>query len=313
MDRVSDIIHLKWAHSQNIFGQGIGVAVLDTGIIPHPDFVNARNRIIAFKDFVNGNNKIYDDNGHGTHVSGILAGDGCASRGMYCGVAPGCNIIAVKVLNHKGNGDIANVVAGLQWVVQNKEKYNIRVANISVGTTSKSVISEDSELVKAVNMVWDNQIVVVVAAGNGGPHPKTIGAPGISRKVITVGASDDDIAVDLMGKNTKDYSGRGPTSACIKKPDVVAPGSRIVSCNVMKRQGGMFGLRQGNVNYYTEKSGTSMSTPVVSGAMALLLSQYPKYTTRDVKMKLKESCDDLGQPHGKQGWGRINVAKLLQG
>lgn len=312
MDRVSDIIHLKWAHSQNILGQGIGVAILDTGIVPHPDFVSKENRIVAFKDFVNGNTKMYDDNGHGTHVSGILAGDGSASRGQYCGVAPGCNIISVKVLNQKGNGDIANVVAGLRWVIQNKKRYNIRVVNISVGTTAKSVISEDSELVRAVNMVWDNDIVVVVAAGNGGPHPKTIGAPGISRKVITVGASDDDIAVDLMGKNMKDYSGRGPTNACIKKPDVVAPGSRIVSCNAMKRQNNIFGFRQNGMNYYTEKSGTSMSTPMVSGAVALLLSQFPDYSTRDVKMKFKESSDDLGQPHGKQGWGRLNVAKLLQ-
>lgn len=313
MDRVSEVIQLKWAHSQNVLGQGIGVAILDTGIVPHPDFVNAQNRIVAFQDFVNGNNNMYDDNGHGTHVSGILGGDGCVSRGLYCGVAPRCNIISVKVLNHKGNGDIANVMAGLQWVIQNKERYNIRIVNISVGTTAKSVISEESELVKAVNRVWDNDIVVVVAAGNGGPHPKTIGAPGISRKVITVGACDDDIAVDLMGKSSKDYSGRGPTSACIKKPDVVAPGSRIVSCNLMKRQGGMFGFLQNTMSYYTEKSGTSMSTPIVSGAVALLLSYRPELSTRDVKMKLKESSDDLGQPHGKQGWGRLNVTKLLQG
>lgn len=311
MNRVSDIIHLKCAHSQNILGQEIGVAVLDTGIIPHPDFVNHGNRIVAFQDFVNGNSKMYDDNGHGTHVSGILGGDGCASKGLYCGVAPKCNIIAVKVLNYKGNGDIVNVVAGLHWVIENKEKYNIRVVNISVGTTAKSVINEESELIRAVNEVWDQNIIVVVAAGNGGPHPKTIGAPGISRKVITVGASDDDIAVDLMGKNAKDYSGRGPTQSCIKKPDVVAPGSRIVSCSMMKRQGGMFSFRQTNLNYYTEKSGTSMSTPVVSGAIALLLSKSPELSTRDVKMKLREFSDDLGYPHGKQGWGRLNIEKLL--
>lgn len=312
MNRVSEIIHLKWAHSQNILGQGIGIAVLDTGIVPHPDFVNHGNRIVAFQDFVNGNCRMYDDNGHGTHVSGILGGDGCASKGIYCGVAPRCNIIAVKVLNYKGNGDIANVIAGLHWVIENKERYNIRVVNISVGTTAKSIISEESELVRAVNEVWDNNIIVVVAAGNGGPHPKTIGAPGISRKVITVGASDDDIAIDLMGRNTKNYSGRGPTNSCIKKPDVVAPGSRIISCDMLKRPCNLLGFRQGNVNYYTEKSGTSMSTPVVSGAMALLLSKSPECTTKDAKICLKESCDDLGQPHGKQGWGRLNIEKLLQ-
>lgn len=313
MDRVSEVIHLKYAHNLNIKGEGVGIAVLDTGIIMHPDFVSATNRIIAFRDFVNGRTEMYDDNGHGTHVAGILGGDGFASHGVYCGVAPMADIIAVKVLNEKGNGDIDKVIRGLHWVIENKEKYHIRVMNISVGTTAKSIITEDSTLVRIVNEVWDSGIVVVVAAGNGGPNPKTIGAPGVSRKVITVGASDDDIAVDLSGRNMKDYSGRGPTSACIKKPDVVAPGSKIVSCNVMRKQNNIFGIRQNGMNYYTEKSGTSMSTPMVSGAVALLLSQFPEYTTRDVKMKLKESCDDLGQPHGKQGWGRLNVAKLLQG
>lgn len=311
MDRVSDIIHLKWAHSQGIYGQNIGIAVMDTGIINHPDFIQKGNRIIAFYDAVNGRQAIYDDNGHGTHVTGISAGNGTCSNGLYCGVAPESNIISVKVLNHRGNGDVANVIKGLKWVTANKEKYNIRIVNISVGTTAKSLMDESSDLVMAVNEVWDNGIVVVAAAGNGGPRPKTIGAPGISRKIITVGASDDDIAVDLMGRSMRDYSGRGPTGACVKKPDVVAPGSKVMSCNLIKKQYGLFGISTG-ISYYTEKSGTSMSTPVVSGAVALLLSCYPDMTTRDVKMKIKESSEDMGMPHGKQGWGRLNVIKLLQ-
>jgi len=314
MDRVAGIINLDWAFQHGIYGSGVRVAVMDTGITPHPDFTKGKDRIIDFYDAVNGRRDMYDDNGHGTHVAGILGGNGVASRGLYKGVAPDCDIIAVKVLNQRGNGDIANVINGLNWVVENKNRLRIRVVNISVGTTSKVLMDEDSDLIRAVNAVWDNGIVVVVAAGNGGPSPKTVGAPGISRKVITVGASDDDIAVDLSGKSTRHYSGRGPTYCCIKKPDVVAPGSNIVSCNVMRRHTNPFGIKFMNtpINQYTTKSGTSMSTPMVSGAVALLLSMYPDMSPKDVKMKFRESCFDMGMPHGKQGWGRLDVQKLLQ-
>lgn len=314
MDRVVDIINLDWAFRSNIYGQGIRVAILDTGITPHPDFVKRRNRIIAFYDAVNGRREMYDDNGHGTHVAGILAGDGCASKGVYTGVAPQCDIVAVKVLNQRGNGEIANVINGLKWVIEHKEQLRIRIVNISVGTTSRIMMNEDSELIHAVNEVWDAGIVVVVAAGNGGPKPKTVGAPGISRKVITVGASDDDIAVDLSGKNMRNYSGRGPTYCCIKKPDIVAPGSNIVSCNVLKRYNNPFGIKipASAPNYYVTKSGTSMSTPMVSGAVALLLSAHPEMSPKEVKMKIRESCFDMGYPHGRQGWGRLDVKELLE-
>lgn len=328
MNRASEAIHVKWAHDRNILGQGIGVAVLDTGICPeHPDF--SGNRIIGFRDFINGKENAYDDNGHGTHVFGILGGDGKSSDGLYRGVAPACDMIGVKVLNHKGNGNIGEVLLGLKWVIENKERYHIRIVNISVGTTTKEPVEEDSVLVRAVNEVWDAGILVVVAAGNGGPNPKTIGAPGNSRKVITVGASDDDIVVDLFGSRMRDYSGRGPTLSCIKKPDIVAPGSNIVSCNLVRRNqaagfGGAGAFRMpvaafGNRNmkgvsygnYYTVKSGTSMATPIVSGALALLLSKYTDMTNREVKIRLRNSAEDMGLCHEKQGWGLINVENLL--
>ncbi len=236
MKRASSIIQLETARERGIYGEGVGVAILDTGIYPHPDFITGKNRIVAFYDVINGRKIPYDDNGHGTHVAGIIAGNGSESKGEYIGVAPKCNIISVKVLNHKGNGNVSDVLEGLQWVVDNKDRYNIRVVNISVGTSSTDSMDEDSALVRGVNAVWDAGIIVVVAAGNNGPKPKSISTPGISRKVITVGASDDDIPVELAGTRAKDYSGRGPTSACIKKPDVVAPGSNIVSCNATREK-----------------------------------------------------------------------------
>lgn len=313
MKRAGSIIQLESAHNKGIYGEGVGVAILDTGIYPHPDFTTGKNRIVAFYDVINGRKIPYDDNGHGTHVAGIIAGNGSESKGEYKGVAPKCNIISVKVLNHKGNGNVSDVLQGLQWVVDNKERYNIRVVNISVGTSSTDSMDEESALVRGVNAVWDAGIIVVVAAGNNGPKPKSISTPGISRKVITVGASDDDIPVELAGVRAKDYSGRGPTQACIKKPDVIAPGSNIVSCNASRGKNtfSIFGTRR-DYSMYTVKSGTSMATPIVSGAIVLLLSVYPEMTNQEVKLRIKNSSVDLGQPWSKQGWGLLNIKDLLR-
>lgn len=236
-------------------------------------------------------------------------------------MAPKCNIICVKVLNHRGNGNISDVLSGLNWIVENREKYNIRIVNISVGATAEKNVDENSALVKGVDEVWDSGIIVVVAAGNNGPKPGSISMPGISRKVITVGASDDDIAVELSGNTSVDYSGRGPTIACIKKPDIVAPGSNIVSCNAIRSYPGREGVQRGTMlgirkerfaNFYTAKSGTSMATPIVSGAIALLLSAYPDLSNKEIKMKLRNSGIDLGFAWSKQGWGLLNVERLFR-
>jgi serine protease AprX len=146
----------------------------------------------------------------------------------------------------------------------------------------------------------------------------SISTPGISRKVITVGSSDDNVAVEVFGSGrSKDYSGRGPTPFCIKKPDIVAPGSNIISCNISRYS---IKAKSQDVRYssgdspmmYTIKSGTSMATPVVSGAIALLLSAYPQLTNREVKLKLRSSAVDLGQHWEKQGWGLLNIRRLLE-
>ncbi len=318
MNRVSDIIEARWAHEHGYFGTGIGIAVVDTGVALHKDFMEGGRRIIAFADFINHRNEPYDDNGHGTHVSGIIGGNGYSSKGKYIGIAPKCNIIGIKVLDKRGDGNISDVLAGLQWIIDNRKKYNIRIVNISVGTSSKDSLDENSLLVQGVNAVWDSGIVVVVAAGNNGPGPMSISTPGISRKVITVGSSDDNMAVEVFGSGrTKDYSGRGPTPFCIKKPDIVAPGSNIVSCNIGRypsrgKNGELHTIPTESPMMYTVKSGTSMATPVVAGAVALLLGAHPELTNREVKLKLRSCAVNLGQHWEKQGWGLLNIRKLLE-
>ncbi len=276
------------ARKEACTGRGIGVAILDTGIFPHIDF---QNRIIAFQDYIHGKTVPYDDNGHGTHVAGIIGGDGKGSRGKYCGIAPGCSLIPIKVLDEKGNGKKEYVINAMQWIKEYKELYHIRIVNISVGTTTQE---DNSDLIQAVEDAWDLGLVIVAAAGNLGPHSGSITAPGCSKKVITVGASD-------MILRNQGISGRGPTKDCISKPDIVAPGNEIISCSNQK-----------SPHAYAAKSGTSMATPMVTGGIALLLEKHPEYSNVDVKRKLKASAKNLGYPHNLQGWGLFQLQRFLQ-
>lgn len=284
---------------RKFLGQGIGVAVLDTGIALHPDF---DYRISCFHDIINGKSMIYDDNGHGTHVAGIIGGSGKLSKGVLSGMAPRCRLIIVKVLDEKGDGEIENVIQGIGWVLKNREKYNIRVVNISVGTVPHAASEGEERLVNAVERLWDDGIVVVAAAGNYGPGAGTVTTPGISKKIITVGSSNDQKEIGTLSRQKKHYSGRGPTKECVVKPDVIAPGSGVNSCN------GRYNRKE---PAYVVKSGTSMATPIVAGAIAVLLSKYPDMSNVEVKLKLRESCVDMGYSRNRQGWGLLNVKRLL--
>ena len=275
----------------DLTGKGIGVAVVDTGIFPHVDL---DDRIIAFWDMVNGRRKPYDDNGHGTHIAGILGGSGGASHGRCRGVAPGCDLIGVKVLDRQGNGNKEDVLEAFRWLIENQERYHIRVVNISVGTTYRSD-GDHRILIHGVDQVWDAGMVVVAAAGNRGPGPGTVTAPGSSRKVITVGASD-------MLNARYGSSGSGPTLECVCKPDIVAPGLQVLSCAP---------AREGRL--YVRKSGTSMSTPVISGAVARMLEYDPSLTNVQIKMLLKESAVDAGYSQNRQGWGVFDMQRFFQG
>lgn len=270
-------------------GKGVRVAVLDTGVAKHPDL---KKRLILFQDFVNGAVRAYDDYGHGTHVSGILCGEGTIQR-EYRGIAPQADLISLKVLDKNGNGHRGQVIRAIKWVIRYCRQYHIRIMNISVGSV-KEGNEQDQKLIEAVEMAWDLGIVVVCAAGNLGPKHYTITAPGNSRKVITVGMSEEE---------NNWYSGRGPTMACVCKPDLVAPGSQIWSCNA---------FYTGNKNYYCKKSGTSMATPIISGAVALLLEKEPWLSNVEVKMRLKEASKDLGMERNRQGWGQPDIPKLLR-
>jgi len=304
MKRVKELIHYKCDDTQSgrVNGEGIGVAVLDSGIVMHPDF---DKRIIAFRDIVGKKRRIYDDNGHGTHVAGIIGGSGAMSeRRELAGIAPRCRLVPIKVLDKNGDGNIQNVIEGIKTVINNREQYNIRIISISVGTFPHGANANETQLLKWVDRAWDLGLVVIAAAGNLGPENGTITIPGVSKKIITVGSTYERGFAEAAGKSKRNYSSRGPTQECICKPDLVAPGSNVISCNAHY-------IKKFQKNY-AFKSGTSMATPVVSGAIALLMSKYPDVSNVEVKLRLRDTCDDLNQPRNQQGWGQLNIRRLLE-
>lgn len=283
--------------------KGVTIAMLDTGISGHPDF---DNRIIDFKDFVNGKRKMYDDSGHGTHVAGCLCGSGWVSRGKYKGIAPYSNLVVGKVLDHMGDGNIDSMVNGIEWVLEKQHEYDIRILNISIGMGENTEKERMEKLIHRVDEAWNRGIVVVCAAGNMGPKPMTISPLGARKQVITVGCHEGG----YFGNREhlcENYSSRGPSPYAMKKPDVVAPGTDIISCNARIERRGRYYR-----NAYTAKSGTSMATPIVSGGIALLLQKYPFYSNEQAKQKLLYTSRDLNEPWNKQGWGMIQIDRLLK-
>ena len=287
---------------RDIETQDLAVAVLDTGIGAHPDF---NGRIVEFADFVNNRQGCYDDSGHGTHVAGCVGGSGYASHGVYKGMAPACRLCIGKVLDQNGEGSIDSMHRGIVWVMQNRLRHRIRVLNVSLGIGTSGERERMKELVDLLDAVWDQGIVVVCAAGNNGPKEGTISPLGSSRRVITVGCHEGGY-FGARRDLCENYSGRGSRAMMYRKPDVVAPGTDIVSCNLQF----LGNQRSGYRNAYIRKSGTSMSTPIVSCAAALFLQKYPDAGNEEVKRRMIYSARDMGDSWSKQGWGMINLEEM---
>lgn len=284
-----------------VSGNGVTTAVLDTGIMNHPDF---DNRIVAFKDFVNNKKVMYDDNGHGTHVAGILGGSGALSRRKCRGIAPAVKIVSLKVLDQNGNGSLKQILAALDWLLKYYEKYRIRIVNISIGTLPDRETQDGSIMMQKIDALWDANICIFAAAGNAGPQKGSITSPGINRKIITVGCCEPFPVIEHGRKIRMRYSGRGPVRhSCVMKPEVVAYGKDILSCNYRYYEG---------QKPYVRKSGTSMAVPMASGSAALLLELCPGLTNGQVKLCFRESCKNLWLPSNQQGWGLIQPDRLLK-
>lgn len=281
----------------------VTIAVLDSGIGRHPDL---EGKCLYFKDFMNHKTNPYDDCGHGTHVCGILCGSGELSEGRYRGVFPGARLVVGKVLDEHGEGQAEIMLEALQWIQKHHRRYDIRVLNISVGIGSLKDKVKEGKMRQMLDKLWDAGIVVVCAAGNKGPKPESISSISTSEKVITVGCYDD-FCEENKESNCALFSGRGKVNAAIRKPDIVAPGTEIMSCNGLVSR-----KREGYENAYMTQSGTSMSTPIVAGCAALLLQKEPYLSNERIKEKIKYTAEDLRLPWNLQGWGMICAKRLLE-
>jgi serine protease AprX len=295
-------------------GTGIGVAIIDSGIAAHPDLNNANgvSRVVYSQSFVSGDATTPDRFGHGTHVAGLIGGNGSSSgtangyAATYAGVAPNVNIINLRVLDQNGTGTDSGVIAAIQEAITLKSVYNIRVINMSLGRPVFESYTLDP-VDQAVEAAWQAGIVVVAAAGNNGRYAPTNGfgtivVPGNDPSVITVGATMTELTPTRADDQIASYSSKGPTTldhTC--KPDLTAPGNRQVSLRVSgSTLDTMYPQYEvapssGTAMYY-ELSGTSMATPIVTGAVALMLQQTPSLTPDQVKARLmKTAWKGVGQ------------------
>ncbi|MDQ7821247.1 MAG: S8 family peptidase [Candidatus Eremiobacteraeota bacterium] len=260
-------------------GKDVTIAVIDTGIHPHPDL---KGKIIGFKDFINGQKEPYDDQGHGTHVSGDCAGTGEASQGKYKGTAPDAKLVGIKVLAKDGSGRFSDIIKGVQWATENKEKYNIKVINMSLGGPAFQSYKDDP-ICQAVEAAMEKGIIPVIAAGNSGPKASTVGSPGMDPNVLTVGALDTKRTVDPSDDGIAKFSSRGPTYDGLTKPDILSPGVYITAANAPGSQLDQLPQIPHVGTDYISISGTSMATPVLAGIVADIIQARPDLTPQQIK------------------------------
>jgi serine protease AprX len=309
LDNTTGAVNAATAWNAGYNGAGIGIAIIDSGVTTNNDL--SLLSIPYSQSYVSNNALTLDQYGHGTHVAGILAGDGAASHGLFGfrnlqGLAPGAKLINLRVLDQTGAGTDSGVIAAINQAISLKSAYNIRVINLSLGRPVFESYTLDP-LCQAVEAAWKAGIVVVVAAGNDGRDNSfgnqgygTIGAPGNDPYVITVGAANTNETPNRSDDKMASYSSKGPSGVDhIVKPDLVAPGNKVVS--LYSSTGSLYSTYPANgvpysyyMSYsanlfsyvYFQLSGTSMATPVVSGAVALILQAHPALTPDQVKAKL---------------------------
>ena len=295
-------------------GTGVTVAVLDSGVAPANDLTQPTSRLLASVDMVSGGTSHQDPGGHGSHVAGIIAGNGYDSDGALKGVAPDANIVSVRVINGHGKARASAIIAGIQWCVDNRDTYNIRVMNLSLGGTPSGSYKNDI-LAAAVEMAWRAGIVVVTAAGNHGPGTSSISTPGHDPFNIAVGALDDKGTPDPSDDEVPYFSARGPTLDGVHKPDILAPGRKIISLYSLNSYldtslpGRRMLSRRGGT--YFRLTGTSMAAPVVAGVVALLLQKNPDLTPEQVKFILTDTARSVSGSSDTVGAGVVDAYAAL--
>ena len=288
------------------YGQGIDVAVIDSGVSPVPG-LDQDDKILVGPDLSNEGSQQnlagLDTYGHGTHIAGIIAGN---DGDQVVGVAPESRIVSVKVAGATGETDIAQVIAGIDWVVEHKNDsgLNIRVLNLSLGVGGLKT-NEGDPLSAAVERAWDAGIIVVAAAGNRGNDAPGIDSPALSPYVLAVGGTE---SYESSGKQDVVASWSSAGNG-YRTPDVVAPGRSILSFRVPGSMLDQLHPEAAVGDRYFRGSGTSQSAAIVSGYAALLLSSDPSLTPDQVKFLFELFADDIAKGDTLDGSGRIDLAE----
>ena len=273
----------------------VNVCVIDTGIdAAHVDL--NEGQVIGWKDYVNGRTTPYDDNGHGTHVAGIVAGQGDGNA-AYRGNAHGASLVGVKVLNSAGSGSTTAIINGVNFCVNNKATYGVKIINMSLGSSGSS--DGTDSLSQAVNNAFDAGILPVVAAGNSGPAAYTIGSPAAAAKALTVCSLADP---GEKGFFVSSFSSRGPTADGRTKPDICAAGHNVTAPQANSTSG------------YVAYSGTSMATPFTAGVAALMLDANSALTPSDLKTRLTSTAQDWRNAGADidTGYGRLQAYEAVK-
>jgi serine protease AprX len=315
-----DAIGADIVWNAGVTGEGVSVAIVDTGLSKHPGLLNkvngvSENKIAGWIDFVDGSQSPTDPHGHGTHIAGIIANAQKGPDDEWNGVAPGVRLVGVRVLDEQGFSDYENVIQGIQWVIDHKDEFNIQVMNLSLVSTAEVPYWVDP-LNHAVMEAWANGITVVVAAGNDGSNPMTIGVPGNNPYVITVGAfTDNHTPDDWSDDYLAPFSAAGPTLDAFTKPDVLAPGAHMASA--MSKHSTLESEHPDSMlpHKYFWMAGTSQASAVVSGLAALTLAENPNLAPDEVKYRLMVTAlpwVDLETTEAvyslwQQGAGRVNA------
>ena len=304
LERTAAAIGARWVTANLGFdGTGIGVAIIDSGVTRIHDDLNG-NRVVQFADFVDYRTQPYDGYGHGTHVAGIIAGSGFDSDGARRGIAPGAHLVVLKALDEHGDGFISSAIAAIDYAIEQRAVYNIRVINLSVAAGVYESYKTDP-LTLAARRAVDAGIVVVTAAGNLGRNAKGqpqfggITSPGNAPWVLTVGAASHNGTVDRRDDAVAPFSSLGPSAIDqVAKPDLVAPGVGIESAAdprstlfAAKPEARLWGTVPTETQPYMSLSGTSMAAPVVAATVALMLQANPALTPAAVKAVLRASAE----------------------
>ena len=321
LDNAIGIHHVDTVWDFGYTGEGISIAIIDTGIDPlhvglndfDDDPTTNDPKVVAFYDALDesgddgsGETDAYDDQGHGSHCAGISAGTGSIEEGPlsdgstpYRGVAPDAWLVGVKVLDSGGSGSFAEVMKGMEWTIDNKIKYNIRAASMSLGGVWLVELTQEQEerVTHLANEMVAAGISLMIAAGNSAGYG-TIGTPGAAKDVITVGSTEDS-------KELAVYSSKGPTHEGQIKPNVAAIGSAVMS------------VEANSGNGYASYSGTSMATPMVAGMAALLLQANPDLQPLMIRTILESTSEYKWlshpvRPNNDYGWGFVLMDTALE-